>query len=250
VNDQVSILRDALELLGDVLGAWGERKAKANIKDIRRGYINRHAWNIHEIGSDVLILAEAGSLGSIYLLSRPVLESLFKLAAAVFEKTFAGEKVVSEVEEERDKVRNWLKSADASWSPTLNKIIKGLDEMAEDLRKRYGVSTQRKWKVYEVAKVGNLEAEYVRDYFAGSKHVHVMLSALVAREDQIYVPEALYRLTASVAHASALVNKALMDLEKCVAPGVFEKAAQILELAKEKHDVASMKLTSLYKGLG
>jgi len=250
MNSQTAILKDALDLLGNLLKEWSSRKSYSDGKDIRRSYINRHAWNIHELGSDVLVLTAAGKLGSIYLLSRPALESLFKLAAAVVDKDFAAQKVVAEVEEDSDKVRHWLAAASPNWIPTLNKMITLLHDFGDDLRKRYGVTGQRKWKTYEVAKTGNLEVEYVRDYFIGSKHVHAMLSALTARDEELYVPDALYRLTVAVAHASALVNKALMDLENCVAPAVFDNATEIMHRAKSEFDSVSAAQTAELRAQG
>ena len=143
------------------------------------------------------------------------MESLFKLAAAVADDEFAAQKVVAELEEERDKIGYWRAAAGGGWVVMLDALMKELADFEKELRNRYGVSGQRKWKTFEVAKIGNFQAEYVRDYFTGSKHVHAMLSALTDRESLLYVPEALYRLTASVADASALVNMALKRLENC-----------------------------------
>jgi len=232
MSSQVAILKDSVDLLGGILEGWHERLAGSEAKNIRRSYINRHAWHVHELGCDVLVLAGAGRLGSIYLLSRPALESLFKLAAAVADEEFAAQKVVAETEEEAKKIRNWLKRAPAEWAGTLKRMIEVLETFGVDLQERYGVTQRREWKTYEVAKLGKLEVEYVRDYFMGSTHVHAMLSALTAREGELYVPEALYRLTVVVTHACGLVNKALMDLENCVARDVFERAIELHRRAK------------------
>ena len=250
MSSQLSILAESVELLRGLLEEWAGRQSGSKAKDIRRSFINRHAWNIHDLAEDVLVLAEAGKLGSIHLLSRPALESLFKLGAAVKDEKFAAQKVVAEIEEERDKVGYWRAAAEAGWVATLDKMSKLLVEFGDELRTRYGVTGQRKWKVFEVAKVGKLEAEYVRDYFVGSKHVHVMLSALTDREDQLYVPEALYRLTALVSHASALVNKALIDLENCVAPEVFNTALELHRRAKTEFDATSSAQTAVLKAQG
>ncbi len=250
MSPQLAVLEEAVELLHNLLEEWGKRQSGAKTKDIRMSFINRHAWNIHDLAGDVLVLAQADRLGSIHLLSRPALESLFKLAAAVMEKEFAAQKVVAEVEEERDKIGHWRAAADAAWFATLDEMIKSLAEFGDELRKRYSVTGQRKWKIFEVAKVGKLEAEYVRDYFIGSKHVHAMLNSLTDREDQLYVPEALYRLTASVSHASGMVNKALMDLENCVAPAVFDAALDLRRRAKLEFDSVSARQTAALKAQG
>lgn len=246
MNSQVAILKEALDLLGGLLEEWRARGIGEGKRDIQRSYINRHAWNIHGLGNDLLVLAAAVRLGSVYLLSRPALESLFKLAAAVADDRFAAQKVVAEVEEESEKIRHWLGAAPPEWASTLEKMIEVLGQFGSDLRKRYGISERRRWKTYEVAKLGKLEAEYVRDYFIGSTHVHAMLSALTAREDELYVPEALYRVTVVVTRASGLVNKALMDLENCIAPSIFERAIEIHRRAKAEYDsVAKVQAAAL-----
>lgn len=242
MNAQLDILKEAVELLGGLLRETTARLSRKTDKDIRRSFINRHAWNIHDLASDVLVLGESGNLRSVYLISRPALESLFKLSAAVMDEGFAAQKVVAEVEEERDKVRRWLAAAGPEWRQTLQIAVKELDDFGGELRKRYGVSTKRTWKTYEVAKLGILEADYVRDYFKGSKHVHAMLSSLVDREDALYVPDAIYRLTVSVTHASALLNRAMMEMEGCVAPDVFENAVEINRRAHEAGSLASQNL--------
>jgi hypothetical protein len=250
MSSQVAILREAVDLLGGILQGWRERLVGAEAKNIRRSYINRHAWHVYALGGDLLVLAAAGRLGSIHLLSRPALESLFKLAASVADEGFAAQKVVAETEEEAGKIRNWLKGAPAEWASTLTKMIEVLGTFGEDLRKRYGVTQRRGWKTYEVAKLGKLEAEYVRDYFIGSAHVHAMLSALTAREDELYVPEALYRMTVVVTHTCGLVNKALMDLENSVAPDVFERAIDLHRRAKADYDAVAEARAAALKAQG
>jgi hypothetical protein len=239
MHAQIALLKDACELLQAILEAWAGKKGALETRDIRRSYINRHAWNIHDLAGDVITLSDAKNLGSIYLLSRPALESLFKLSAAVANEKFASEKVVAEVDEERRKMEKWLKSADAAWAKTLTLMIKGLGEFKAELRARYSVAQEREWKTFEVAKLGGLESEYVRDYFIGSKHVHAMLSALTDRECQMYIPEALYRLTVVVAHTCALVNKALIDLENCAVTAVFEKSLDLRRLARFEFEKSS-----------
>src|SRR5713101_2627443 len=191
MDAQLTVLQDAVELRLLTLDEAARKVEDPESKNVRRAFINRHAWNILDLALDVLRLGRGSSLGSIYLLSRPALESLFKLAAAVTDERFAAEKLVAEVEEEQAKLKKWRGAAGADWVPTLDAMITGLEEYGIELRQRYEVTSQQKWNIFEVAKLGQLEAEYVREYFIGSKHVHAMLSALTDRENCLYVSRAL-----------------------------------------------------------
>jgi hypothetical protein len=227
---QLEILKEAVELLGKMAKESGARFSTVEKKDIRRSFINRHAWNVHDIARDVLVLGEHGDLRSIYLLSRPALESLFKLAAAVAMPDFAAQKVVAEVKDEQEKIKKWFETRPA-WRDVLKQVEVGLCDYEKELRTRYGITGQMKWKPYQVANEGKMSASYVGDYFVGSQHVHAALRALVDRENALYIPAGIYGLTMTVTHACALLNKALMDLENCVVPNVFEHAGDINERA-------------------
>lgn len=252
MGSQIIWLAEAADLLGGLLEEWTRKRMGSPEKEIRKSYINRQAWNIHDIARDVVLLSEAGSLGSIYLLSRPALESLFKLSAAVKKADFAAEKAVSEIEEDRERIRRWRDVAEPGWITTLDELLKGLDEFGVELRSRYGITGQGKYRsAWSAAEAGELEGEYVRDYFVGSKHVHATLSALTVREEPgVYIPEGIYRLTVTVAHAAALVNEALITLENCAAPKVFDSALEIQKNAWEEFDRASAEQEAALKAKG
>jgi hypothetical protein len=238
MDTQLTILEEAVSLLKEALDEATKKLPIPEEKNVRRAYINRHGWNIHDLSADVITLGRAGNLGSIYLLARPALESLFKMSAALNEENFAAEKLVAEVEEEREKFESWRASGESAWTETLDKMIKGLKDYEGELRQRYSVNGQRRWrKTWEVAKAGKLQAEYVKDYFLGSKHVHAMLSALVAREDGLYIIEALNRLTVTVCHASALIGRFFY-----VCPNVFDDALDIQERANAAFKQAQKEL--------
>jgi hypothetical protein len=232
---QLEILKEAVELLGKLADGSGTRFSAVEGKDIRRSFINRHAWNVHDIARDVLVLGGHGDLRSIYLLSRPALESLFKLAAAVATPDFAAQKVVAEVQDEQEKIKRWLEARPA-WQDVLKQVEVELCDYEKELRTRYGITGQKKWKPYQVANEGKMSASYVGDYFVGSQHVHAALRSLVDREDALYIPAGIYGLTMTVTHACALLNKALMDLENCIVPNIFEHVSDINERAKEAYE--------------
>lgn len=234
---QLEVLNEAVDLLGKLAEESGTRFSALEKKDIRRSFINRHAWNVHDIARDVLVLGEHGNLRSIYLLSRPALESLFKLAAAVATQDFAAQKVVSELQEEQEKVKRWYEARPA-WQDVLQKVEFGLRDYEKDIRTRYGIAGEKKWKPYQVANEGKMSASYVGDYFVGSKHIHAMLSALVDREDALYIPAALNGLTMTVTHACALLSRALADLETHYTPETLGIVTELNERAKQAYERA------------
>ena len=88
----------------------------------------------------------------------------------------------------------------------LNEITQLSDQYSADLKKRYNVQGEKRWKVWQVANEGKLKGEYVKQYFLGCKHAHSMYSALVEREmGESYVPEAIYGFTSTVASACVLL---------------------------------------------
>jgi hypothetical protein len=69
-----------MDLLGGILQGWRERPVGAEAKNIRRSYINRHAWHVHALCSDVVILAAAGKRlhRRSWLMSKP---RMYKIGA-------------------------------------------------------------------------------------------------------------------------------------------------------------------------
>jgi len=181
----------------------------ACFKEIQRGLAKVRKFTatyIRDLATDALTLGREGRWASIYLLSRPALESVFKMAAAVVNKSFPAEKVVAEIEEEREKLKQWRDGGATGWDTVLDEVVRQSDEFEQELRNRYSVTSKKKWKTWEAAKLGKLQAEYVKDYFVGSKHVHGMLSALVERQEGLYVPDAIYCLTSSLTMVVVLLN--------------------------------------------
>lgn len=223
IKPQLQVLEQAASLLQSTLDAARKKLKSPEDKDARVAFLYRHGRNICDLAKDVVVLGKNDSLGSIYLLARPALESLFKLAAATNEQDFVVEKLVGEVQEERNKLEAWSAASEPKWDAVLKTVINELKDFESDLRQRYEVNQELRWKkTWQVAKAGNLQSEYVRDYFIGSKHVHAMVSALVDREGGLYILEALHRLTSTVWNATALINKFF-----CISPSIFDDALKI-----------------------
>ncbi len=206
MENQIAVFEKATQMLATTIGMADEICAEIDEKDIRTAFVIRHSRNIHQLAEDMMALAQSKRLGSIYLFARPALESLFKLAAAVSNPGFAAEKVVGELLEEKEKLIQWRDQSNGEWQASLNDCIRVCDDYSADLRNRYGVVGEKKWKIWQVANEARLKSEYVKEYFSGCKHVHCMLSALVSRElGEGYLPDAIYGFTSTVTSACVLL---------------------------------------------
>jgi hypothetical protein len=206
MNKQIAIFEQAIQMLATTIGMSEEFCEESDEKDIRKAFVIRHARNIYQLADDLVALEKCDRIGSIYLFSRPALESLFKLAAAVSNPTFAVEKVVGEMVEEKEKLKAWCEQENQSWRSVLDEVIRLSDEYSADLKRRYKVQGGKTWKIWQVANEGKLKSDYVKHYFLGCKHVHSMYGALIERETgQHYVPEAIYGFTSTVANACVLL---------------------------------------------
>jgi hypothetical protein len=201
---QVEILAEATLFLEETTSFI--EKSLGDEEEVQSAFIWRHARNVQEIAFDVVALGRAERLDSIYLLGRPALESLFKLAAAINDADFASAKLISEVREEKRKVQKWRASALPAWASTLETLEEDLGDFECELVSKYG-EPKKECKIWEVARLAKMNPQYVKDYFLGSKHVHGMVSALTVREQSpaLYKGEAVFRLTSFVIEANELV---------------------------------------------
>src|SRR5690242_17704365 len=102
------IAEQSFSLLGRVLD---ESIAWQNREDIRRAFVYRHARNIYQLGRDVIVLLDSSRLDSCPVIVRAMLESLFKLVAAVKRPEAAVEILISEVEDDLGRITKWLDRA-------------------------------------------------------------------------------------------------------------------------------------------
>ena len=124
-----------------------------------------------------------------------------------------------------------------AWEDVLKPIEAGLRDYEKELRTRYGVMGEKRWKPYKVANEGKMDSKHVSDYFVGSQHVHATLRSLVDREAALYIPAAIYGLTTTVSYTCALLSKALADLENVFTPEVLEFVTAIDERAKCAYEI-------------
>lgn len=243
MKSQSDMLQKAVSMLDTTLAMVDEKIAEEQGKDIGRSFVYRHGTYIRDLAMDALVLGREGRWASIYLLARPAMESAFKMAAAVVDREFPAQKVVAEVEEERKKLEKWRNSGVGGWDSTLDEAVRECDKFEQYLRKQYGVTLKKEWKVWEVARLGKLQAEYVKEYFSGCKHVHGMLSGLVEREHGLHIPDGLYGLTSTLTMAVVLLNVYFR-----IPADLTEDALEIVREAKDARDVARRQMLSAQGG--
>src|SRR5262245_28470509 len=90
------IAEESFSLLGRVLDESIELKSEENV---RIAFVYHHARNIYQLGQDVIFLFEAGRFDSCPVIVRAMLESLFKLIAAVKQPDAAVQILTSEAED-------------------------------------------------------------------------------------------------------------------------------------------------------
>jgi hypothetical protein len=65
---------------------------------------------------------------------------------------FAAQKVVAEIKEEQEKVKKWYEVRPA-WEKILKQVEAGLCDFEKELRMRYSIAGDKKWKIFQVANV-------------------------------------------------------------------------------------------------
>jgi hypothetical protein len=187
------VVKESFSLLGKALE---ESNPFGLESDYRGAFIYRHARSIYYLGQDVVFLLESGRLDSCQFIVRAMLESLFKLIAAVKHPEAAVQILISEVEDdlERMKLLDPIECAPG---------IKCSVEFAAKLRKEFNVTSKRKWSTFECAGAADLIEKYRGDYFVFSGRVHASTGGIMMQENKIGAGHALLTLLYIVMHASA-----------------------------------------------
>ena len=173
------LTKQSLALLRQVLGQAYDQIPQ---EDPRWAFIFRHGRNICELGEDVLALEEQNRSRASRILARPMMESLFSLAAAIKNRDFAAEKYVAELEDQIERLKKWI----AEDQP--NTFQAGIDEAerrARDTRRQYSITTKNKWRVFDTAKEAGLAYHYGRSYVIYSGYIHSTNAALIASEREL-----------------------------------------------------------------
>jgi len=217
-------------LLGEVLN---ESIPLTTGGDLRCAFVYRHATNILRLGQDVIYLLTESRVDSCQIVVRATLESLFKLVAATKRSEAAHEIVLSEVEEQLGRISKWLDPV--ACAPAIDSLSK----FAKQLRKDFGISSNRKWSVIDCADAAELTQNYREDYFCFSGSVHATTSGIISQESRVGAGYALQTLLfvvlCAVAHFVQVVQTGapqksideaamlLRELTRMVDEGIFRE---------------------------
>jgi hypothetical protein len=180
-------------LLGRILD---ESIALKNGEDMRRAFVYRHARNIYQLGRDVIFLLESSRLDSCPVVVRAMLESLFKLVAAVKQPEAAVQIVISEVEDDLARITKWLDPVDCA------PAIRGFTEFAQHLRSENRITSHKKWTTLACAEAAELGEQYRCEYFHFSGHAHATTGGIILQEACFGVGQVLQTTLAVVLSAA------------------------------------------------
>jgi hypothetical protein len=218
-NELDEVIKESFDLLGQVLD---ESNSFGLESDYRLAFIYRHARHIYHLGHDVIFLLKSGRLDSCPVIVRAMLESLFKLIAAVKQSETAVQILIAEVESdiERMKLLNPITCAPG---------IKMGGEFAAKLRKEYNVTSKKKWTVFECAAASELVDKYQGDYFVFSGRSHATTGGIITQERRAGAGHALQTLLFIVTYASG--GFAQVVLTKTPQQHVDESARLMMKFA-------------------
>lgn len=162
-------VRQASEVFEDVLRCAFEGAAKRGEKNARAGFISRHAWNIQERGRDVLAALAAGRKGSLPILNRPGLESLFNLGAAGADSKFAHAKQAYEMQEASRLTKLMGVCGDSRLDEELERQLR---EHEQVVRTGGSVTGNEQFGTFRIAEKAGMVSVYRTDYFACSQMTH------------------------------------------------------------------------------
>lgn len=115
-----------------------------------------------------------------------MIESLFRIVAAIKRPEFAAEKLIAELDDEVERIQKWVAVDDSNdFQVEMGETAKLLTEYAQQLRREHSVTTRNRWNVFQTAKVADLDWQYAREYFLYSKYVHSTISGIISQEYQI-----------------------------------------------------------------
>jgi hypothetical protein len=206
----LELAEHSLALITRILEEAYERASEG---DLRAAFIYRHTRNICDLGEDILVLELENRSSAARIVIRSMLESLFRLVAAVKEADYASEKLIAELEDEVERIRNWI-AVDRyfDFGDEMRETIEGLADYAEKLRREYKVASQKRWSVFDTAKIAELDWQYARDYFLYSKYVHATISGIISQEYQIgrghILQTTIFTVLEAVGHAVQIIETA------------------------------------------
>ncbi len=223
----MSLAHQSVDLLEEFLF-----ETSSAVEDERFAFIYRHARNIWDLAQDALLLLDDSRTSSLPILMRTMLESLFKLVAAVKLEGFAIEKLISEADCDVVKMRKWLKIMDDKTNPIMLDGIEMAQSLSKRLRRDYGVTSKKKWNVFETAEAAGMGDQYKIDYYMFSQHIHASIKGIIAQEHYcgvcMLIPELVFVASAAVGHAVRLLPTQNPKRYLALAADQLDAASQLL----------------------
>jgi len=147
--------------------------------NMQTSFVYRHASNIFHLGEDTICLLQSGRSYSCPIVVRSMLESLFKLVAAIKAPDTAVQIIINELEEDCDKIAKFPKWLDpAVYVP----IAEDFSNQIKHFRKGYGITSTKKWTTLACAEAAELDGHYRDAYFHFSSHTHAKIIGMDIQE--------------------------------------------------------------------
>src|SRR5260221_995756 len=135
----------SLGLLRKILSESIASKDDGNMQE---SFVYRHASNIFHLGEDTIHLLQSGRSYSCPIVVRSMLESLCKLVAAMKTPDMAVQIIISELEEDCDKIAKFPKWLDPKvYAPIAEDFL----NQVKHLRKEYGITSTKRWNTLACA---------------------------------------------------------------------------------------------------
>jgi Family of unknown function (DUF5677) len=140
-------------------------------------FIYLQAENICELGKDVLALEKLNRSRASRILVRPMLESLFALAAAVSNPGFPPRKLNAEWKDENKRIRKWI---DEEHRDEFQPVLEEAERKIRDVEQKFSIKEKKEWNAYQTAEEAGqaLTWHYRRGYFVFSGNIHSTINAL------------------------------------------------------------------------
>jgi hypothetical protein len=193
------VVKRSFNVLEKVLA---ESSALKHDDNIQLSFMYRHAENIFQLGQDVVFLLESAHSRSCPIIARAMIESLFKLVAASNDGIVAVQITISEFEDDRDRVTKWLDPK--VYAP----VAEELSKFAENLRKEFSISSNKKWNTLACAEASKLEGNYRDVYFHLSSHTHATITGITIQETKASIGYVLQSVIFAVLCASIHIASA------------------------------------------
>ena len=178
--DLPELTRRSLAFLRRLLEPIGDRFSKIDsLFTSPPAFIYLHARNIYELGNDVLALKLSNRSRAAQILVRPLLESLFSLAAAAHEPTFPPKKMVAEYEDDIERFEKWIEQ---DHHDEFRDGLEKAKEQIRDPRQKHSIVKNPRWDARQTAQAARLDWHYGRDYFRYSGDIHSKVGTLIRNE--------------------------------------------------------------------